>query len=602
MISINDNKTPMLIDPWHFLGPKRRDLLGGSWAGLFREEILTVLPVEGLAEHFTSGKGRPGKELHTALGALLLQQQFDLTDTETVLELAFNTQWHYALNLTDESDFAKYMCERTLWGLREWATENGLVDKLFDRVTGKLAEVFSVDPTKQRLDSTHTKSNMKRLGRIRIFSRVIRAFLVNLKRHFRELFDALPEGLSERFLSKGSDSLFSMVKPSASEKTLKTLAEDLYALVERFRDEAEVVRMNSYRALARVLSEQCRVVEGKEGGPVTVEVKPSREISSGSLQNPSDPEAGYSGHKGQGYTAQVMETYSEEKKATTLNLLTYTEVAAANVSDAEAVVPAVDAVSERGMAPETLLADSLYGGDENVQSVAAQGVEVVSPVMGHAEKSEIKLSDFEYGEEGEVVRCPAGQAPVKVTRGEETDHRTAAFDATVCRACPHREGCPAKPGKKRFTLHYTDRALRSSKRRANEQTEGFRDRYRFRSGIEATMSELDRRTGVKRLRVRGLSAVRFCVKMKVLGLNIFRAAAVRAARLAEAARATCAEKASGEAGVTAETAFSPLFASLFVALGMLVSIFKEPYGKTRGRFVSRVQRARNSASHFPCAA
>ena len=48
---------------------------------------------------------------------------------------------------------------------------------------------------------------------------------------------------------------------------------------------------------------------------------------------------------------------------------------------------------------------------------------------------------------------------------------------------------------------------------------------------EATMSEYDRRTGVKHLRVRGLKAVRFCATLKALGVNIFRAAAVRAAKM-----------------------------------------------------------------------
>jgi hypothetical protein len=48
--------------------------------------------------------------------------------------------------------------------------------------------------------------------------------------------------------------------------------------------------------------------------------------------------------------------------------------------------------------------------------------------------------------------------------------------------------------------------------------------------VEATMSEFDRRTGVKKLRVRGMPAVRFCARMKAIGLNILRAAAVRKAR------------------------------------------------------------------------
>ena len=46
------------------------------------------------------------------------------------------------------------------------------------------------------------------------------------------------------------------------------------------------------------------------------------------------------------------------------------------------------------------------------------------------------------------------------------------------------------------------------------------------------MSEFDRRTGVKRLRVRGFKAVRFSATLKALGLNILRAAAVMAAMLA----------------------------------------------------------------------
>ena len=71
--------------------------------------------------------------------------------------------------------------------------------------------------------------------------------------------------------------------------------------------------------------------------------------------------------------------------------------------------------------------------------------------------------------------------------------------------------------------------MRLSKRRAYEQTDEFKDRYRWRSGSEATVSEYDRRTGVKHLRVRGLKAVRFCATLKAIGVNIFRATAVRKA-------------------------------------------------------------------------
>jgi len=71
--------------------------------------------------------------------------------------------------------------------------------------------------------------------------------------------------------------------------------------------------------------------------------------------------------------------------------------------------------------------------------------------------------------------------------------------------------------------------MRLAQRRAYEKTDEFKDHYRWRAGVEATMSEYDRRTGVKHLRVRGFKAVRFCATLKAVGLNIFRATAVQRA-------------------------------------------------------------------------
>ena len=89
MIRISDPKQGNFFDPWDFLSPKRRKLLDQSWAGLFQKELLCELPVRELAPFFTDGFGRPSKELHTVLGALVLQQTHDLTDEETVDQLSF---------------------------------------------------------------------------------------------------------------------------------------------------------------------------------------------------------------------------------------------------------------------------------------------------------------------------------------------------------------------------------------------------------------------------------------------------------------------------------------------------------------------------------
>ncbi|MCP4579504.1 MAG: transposase, partial [Deltaproteobacteria bacterium] len=237
MIRIRDNKQLSLFDPWGHLGPKRRKLLDSSWPGLFREHCLPNLPVDVLAACFHKSHGRPAKELYAALGCVALQQIHDLTDIETVHAFAFNMEWHYALDLPGESDKEKYLCERTLRNTRRRAMDNNLDEEMFARITKALARAFDVDSQKQRLDSVHIKSNMRRLGRLRIFAQCIHKFLKNLKRQKPDAFTALqkesPE-LVERYFAQKAMSCFSMVKPSESQRTLGDAARDLATIVERF--------------------------------------------------------------------------------------------------------------------------------------------------------------------------------------------------------------------------------------------------------------------------------------------------------------------------------------------------------------------------------
>jgi hypothetical protein len=53
------------------------------------------------------------------------------------------------------------------------------------------------------------------------------------------------------------------------------------------------------------------------------------------------------------------------------------------------------------------------------------------------------------------------------------------------------------------------------------------------------MSEYDRRTGVKRLRVRGFKAVRFAAVLKAAGINILRAVAAKKAAAGDYGRSLC---------------------------------------------------------------
>jgi len=524
MITINDHATGWLFDPWDYLGPKRRKLLETGWPGLFRKLLFEKIPVEQVACHFDKYNGRPTKELYTVIGALILQQLHDLSDPEVARALAFNIEWHYALDISDESDHGKYLSERTVRTYRKILVEENLDHLLFETLTDALIKAFGVDVSKQRLDSTLIRSNMRKLGRIRICAATVRKFLKKLKRTYPELFEVhLTDEIIDRYLAKDADNVFSRVKPSEAPKTLEGIGNDLVLLIELFKPYEAVFTMQEYHLLERVLHEQFTL--SRKDADTTASVKPPKDVSHGSLQNPSDPDAGYNAYKGSGYQAQIMETYqaetSDKKKP---NLITYAAVEPAHIDDSYALDPAIDATSAGNRKPGEIICDTLYGSDDNVQNAATKGVEIIAPAKGNTPASSLCISDFVFDfSTNLVVSCPAGHEPVWSGPTIKT-RKKAVFDKTICTACSHHDDCPLYHGKKANYLYYDEATLRTALRRACQRTTEFKDKYRWRAGIEATNSHLKADLGAGRLRVRGLAAVRYTIILKALGLNILRCA------------------------------------------------------------------------------
>ena len=525
MFHVKNHKQLNIFDPWIHLGAKRRKLLENSWAGLFQQEILPKLPVETLRSHYHDWNGRPTKELSSVMGLMILQQMHNLTDDQAVEQFCFNIQWHYALNITNTSDAASYISHKSLWTMRSLLSTDETYNIIFDKALGTLAELFNADLDKQRMDSVHVKSNMRNLGRIGLFAKTIKKFLVNLKRQHRNLFDQLQDSLTGRYLGKKEGSLFAMVKPSESSRTLDQLAEDVFVLTQHFASKKSVHDMSSFKLLVRLFEEQCIIVDDNAGSSEPKAVaRPNRDVPSDSLQNPSDPDAGYSSHKGQGYQIQVVENYTDGDDKQ-LSLITHVAVEPADRHDTGSLLPALEKLKQREMSPQQILADSLYGSDSNCEKARKEhDVTVISPIMpGNQQK--MHLADFTINNQGWITSCPQGSAPIRVKK--ISTGFSASFTPSVCAECPVFKQCPVCKGKKAYYYRYKHKDVRLAHRRRNESTASFKDKYRFRAGVEATMSEFDRRTGVKHLRVRGMKAVCFAAVMKAIGLNILRASRYR---------------------------------------------------------------------------
>ena len=195
------------------------------------------------------------------------------------------------------------------------------------------------------------------------------------------------------------------------------------------------------------------------------------------MQNPSDPDATYDGHKGPGYQAQIAETCSESND---VQLITGVDVEPAHQCDQDAMEPMLDQLEAHDHKPDTLYADGGYGRDENVVEAGARGVDLQSPVSGPspAHQGDLTVDDFVVDEASEtVVQCPNGCLPESSEHDAETGQTTTGMRSSDCAGCAFGSQCPVKKSRGHFVLRHTPAQRRLAARRAEQATEAFGENY-----------------------------------------------------------------------------------------------------------------------------
>src|SRR5271156_3304610 len=347
-----------LFDPFDgLIPPLGMDRIRKGWQGIFRTSLLELMPAKELGVHFDPIMGRPTKELYSVAGLLFIQEFKNWTIPQAVDAYLFHTDVQFALNLEPGID---EMCERTFERYRKLFIDDECASRVMDQVTTRFVDMLEIDVRQQRLDSTHVFSNMASFGRTRLMAVTIKRFLTQVKRHHPADYDAVPEELRRRYAVAQSQLLAKDSKDAAErDKSRQQVAEDLRTLIDRFADHAGLRDRPSYQALVKVFNEQCEIVDDK----IQVRAKTGGDC----LQNPSDPEATYDGHKGQGYQLQISETCSVDND---VQLITSVLPQTAAESDADALLPVLEHLQEQNCLPEEMLADTAFGGDENVQAAA----------------------------------------------------------------------------------------------------------------------------------------------------------------------------------------------------------------------------------------
>jgi hypothetical protein len=521
------------------LSPRLRNRLESSWAHLFKNEVLPVLFRNEDQYAILYGKtGRPNFSVARVLGLCLLQEFNNLSDQQALDTFSFDIRWRYALDINDEED---YLSRRSLVEFRRRLAakdpEMKLVRNVFDNVRDRAIKKLELSTCDQRVDSTHVISNIRTRGRLALFSNTIDFFLKSLS---EDQYSRVPRTIQQWHTTE-SEGWFGL-GPAEQKVKLQELAEYLYELIVIFGNDNEIKSSESYQLLDRLFNEQCELKKDSPSNEELFKVQIKRKPDGETLQSPYDPDASY-GHKGSGYSVHITETCNNLEKT---EIITDYEVHGAARSDVGKALSVVERLDNGGIKPETLFADGGYPSVPSALKITEKQIEFMSPVNRSRLSDEIMGRDrFQFNSDGCATTCPMGHSPIdhRMLSHNNKEGRSlhAIFDGDICRQCSLLDRCPVRAPNHRcrgckprdtvgdFRLEITPEIRLRDHMYFIQQTTDWKNRYKIRSGIEATNSELKRAHGLGRLRVRRTAKVCFAVACKVIACNIKRWAKAQAA-------------------------------------------------------------------------
>jgi transposase len=239
-----------------------------------------------------------------------------------------------------------------------------------------------------------------------------------------------------------------------------------------------------------------------------------RAPSSLNIHSPYDTQAKYGRKRTTtwvGYKVHITETCDEELPEVITNV--HTEEALTGDNDAIPEIHKSLAISQ--LLPTKHVVDTGYVEAKRiVESHNEYGVDLFGPAPGNRfwqaqQGTGFDISNFNIDWEREIVICPMGKMsrnwmPLIDQRGNEIIH--AMFAQIDCKHCESRSQCTKSEHKQRsvtFKPQPLYEALQQARKR--EQTEEFKEEYKIRSGIEATISQGVRAFGLRSTRYIGMA-------------------------------------------------------------------------------------------------
>ena len=500
-----------------------------------REELGTLYTDEDFADLYPS-RGQPG--LPPWRLALVTVMQFieNLSDRQAADAVRARIDWKYALGLelTDPGfDYTvlSQFRSRLVQGKAEQRLLDGMLAHFQDRGLLKARG-------RQRTDSTHVLASIRVLNRLELVADTMRATLNELAEVAPEwLRSAAPGEWAERY-GRRVDSWRLPKGEAARESLAEQVGRDGFALLAALAHPGAPAGLGALPAVQTLRAVWERHYERTAGGEARWRAGPELSRAAGAVESPYDTEARHSSKRDTawtGYKAHLSETCETGLP----RLVTNVHTTAATVQDVSCTEDIHKGLSGKGLLPGLHLVDAGYVGAELlVGSRAEFGVDLLGPARlnpsWQAREGGYDQGHFAVDWEKRQATCPQGKVSAwwgantaRVGKpGGPAARVKVRFDRNDCAPCRQRDKCvrAASPDSARTLVLY-EQAEHEALREARERigSEQGRAEYRMRAGVEGTLSQGVRASGLRHARYRGLAKTHLQHTAIAAALNIARA-------------------------------------------------------------------------------
>lgn len=497
----------------------------GCLAIRLRDELGPVFQNADFVDAFAH---RGGPSIPPGLLALVSVLQFAerLTDRQTADAVRGRIDWKYALSLPLTDPGFDYS---VLSQFRDRLIAAGMEQAILDLVLVRCDELGLLRVGgRVRTDATHVLACIRDLNRLEFVTETMRCALESLAAAAPDWLLAVGAVSTEwvHRYGKRADS-YRLPKGEAERAVFAVqVGADGYRLLDLIDDPAAprwLATVPAVTVLRRAWDQQYR----RDGKQVAWRDKKDLPPGTDRLVTPHDTDARCGVKRStvwDGYKTHYTETCDDDAP----HLITAVATVPAPLDDSRRVSGVHAELAAAGRTPAEHFVDAGYTSALLILEAADAGIDLVGPVpaaggrQAHADNG-YALADFGIDWVQQQVTCPQGKISTRWidTKIDGQPRIHVDFYGVGCNICPAKAACTTARYRG-LTLHPRDQHETLTRRRVEQETPAWRDRYATRAGVEGTISQAVRHCHARRSRYRGLPKIRLEQVLVASAVNLVR--------------------------------------------------------------------------------